>query len=219
MTAPLTRQERRKQRTRRRLLDAARRVIARLGYESAGVLDITEEADVSKGTFYQYFKDKEALTHTLIVEGFEELRARADAIVTPERKPAEAHEALRTVFHYAAENRDLFRIMLGPQGSPELNLMAINIFADFVESTLVSNLAQQEHGPFTPALVAQFVAGAGVRLGLWWIEDDHGLSPDEISAIMFQMLMDGVGRFLPGYQTPDAAAAAPTAGEDDKVTD
>ncbi|MBL7488103.1 TetR/AcrR family transcriptional regulator [Frankia sp. AgB1.9] len=57
----------------RRLLDAGLVVFARRGYLAARVDDITVAADVSHGTFYLYFKNKEALLHRLARECAAEL--------------------------------------------------------------------------------------------------------------------------------------------------
>lgn len=46
------------ERTRLRLLDAARTVFERIGYFDAGVEDIVKEAGVARGSFYTYFEDK-----------------------------------------------------------------------------------------------------------------------------------------------------------------
>ncbi len=199
MTGPLSRHERRKENTRRRLLDAARQIIARRGYDETNVLDITERADVSKATFYLHFRDKEALTHALIMEGFEELTQRINEVVDSMPAPEKIQAGLRAVFEYANGNRDLFRIMLGRQGSPELNLFAFNYYAGVVEDIL-KRVGLTERGlPFPAELLAQFIAGAGVRLGLWWMEDDHGLSPQEISDITYQLLIQGIpGLLHPG---------------------
>ena len=204
MTAELSRQERRKQRTRQRLLDAARRVMARSGYESTGILDITEEADVSKATFYLHFTDKEDLTRTLIMEGFEELRARVDETLGEVHRPGRMAEALRVVYRYAAEKRDLFQIMLGTQASGELNLLAFNYWTDVVQSILARSGVSAETLPVSPEMLAQFVAGACVRLGLWWMADHHGLSSDEIADITARLLRDGVFHWLPPeLRSPD----------------
>jgi AcrR family transcriptional regulator len=47
-----TRRERRASATRQRLLDAARAVFAEKGLDLTSIGDITERADVGKGTFY-----------------------------------------------------------------------------------------------------------------------------------------------------------------------
>jgi AcrR family transcriptional regulator len=197
MTETLSRQERRKKRTRQRLLDAARRLIARCGYESTGILDITEEADVSKATFYLHFTDKEDLTRTLIMEGFEELRARVDETVIDVHRPGRMVESLREVYRYAAEKRDLFQIMLGSQASAELNFLAFNYWTEVVQGIMDRTGLAAERLPFPPQILAHFIAGACVRLGLWWMADDHGLSSDEIADITARLLREGVFNWLP----------------------
>ncbi len=61
-----TRSERRTLATRRKLLNAARSVFAEKGINVARIDDITERADVGKGTFYNYFRTKENLVRELM---------------------------------------------------------------------------------------------------------------------------------------------------------
>lgn len=53
--------ERKGQRTRRRILDAARRVFAEVGYERATIRGIAGEADADKSSVLKYFGSKETL--------------------------------------------------------------------------------------------------------------------------------------------------------------
>lgn len=48
-----------KEANRRAILDAARIVFARIGYEATNIRDIIRETDLASGTFYNYFKSKE----------------------------------------------------------------------------------------------------------------------------------------------------------------
>lgn len=59
-----TRGHRKRERTRRQLLEAGLRVLAERG-EALAVSDVTSEADVANGTFYNYFPDREALLDAL----------------------------------------------------------------------------------------------------------------------------------------------------------
>ena len=61
-----SRQSRRAQATRQRLLEAARAVFAEKGLDLARIDEITERADVGKGTFYHYFSGKEDLVAELL---------------------------------------------------------------------------------------------------------------------------------------------------------
>jgi AcrR family transcriptional regulator len=69
-----TRQQRRVSRTRQKLLDAASSLFAEKGLDLTTIDDITERADVGKGTFYYHFKNKEGLIKVLINNVLGELR-------------------------------------------------------------------------------------------------------------------------------------------------
>lgn len=51
---------------RQQILDGAKRVFVKLGFDAASMNDITREAGVSKGTIYVYFQNKEDLFGELI---------------------------------------------------------------------------------------------------------------------------------------------------------
>jgi len=70
----LSRRERRKLATREALLEAAQEVIAVKGVYLAVIEEITERADVAKGSFYQYFRDRDDLLQALLTRRLEELR-------------------------------------------------------------------------------------------------------------------------------------------------
>jgi AcrR family transcriptional regulator len=55
-------------RTRRRILDAARRVFARDGYVDARMSDVAAEAGTSNGGLYRYFANKQELFAALIAD-------------------------------------------------------------------------------------------------------------------------------------------------------
>lgn len=66
-------------RTRARLMDAAVRVFARVGYEAASVHEITQAADVANGTFYTHFRDKEELVAAVAFAIAADVARRLDA--------------------------------------------------------------------------------------------------------------------------------------------
>lgn len=57
----LSRRDRRRAETRERIFDAAMKLLSEREFESITVETITEAADVGKGTFFNYFKNKEAI--------------------------------------------------------------------------------------------------------------------------------------------------------------
>jgi len=70
-----SRQQRRVAKTRERLIDAARSVLSEKGL-SASVDEITQRADVARGSFYYHFKSKERLIGQLVKGILSELTNR-----------------------------------------------------------------------------------------------------------------------------------------------
>jgi AcrR family transcriptional regulator len=68
-TASTSRVERKRARNREALVSAARRLFAREGFEATTIAGIAEAADLGFGTFYRYFKDKEAVLEAVLEQG------------------------------------------------------------------------------------------------------------------------------------------------------
>lgn len=87
----------RRQLTRQRIIDAGCSLFSRRGVAQVSVEDILVEADVSRGTFYKYFSNKEDVLKAIVLPVFEFLISRfaqldkADADVVLE-------EVLRSYF-------------------------------------------------------------------------------------------------------------------------
>ena len=60
MDIPLpTRHQRRRAQTRKALMQAAVELVIEKGYEAVTAKDVTDRADLGRGTFYVHFKEKE----------------------------------------------------------------------------------------------------------------------------------------------------------------
>lgn len=129
---PPGRRARRKTELRARILRAALDLFARQGFFDTTIEQITEAADVGKGTFFNYFPTKE---HALA--GFGEMQvARVEAALAKargSRKPV--RQILRQLAHSLTEepgrSQDLVR-----------NLMVANLSSDPVRQLFRHNLAR-----------------------------------------------------------------------------
>jgi AcrR family transcriptional regulator len=96
--APVDRQARRRERTRARLVEAARAVFARQGVDATRINDITEEADVGFGSFYNYFESKDAIVVAVVEQAAREAGQANDRASLGLDDPAEvvavAHRSL-----------------------------------------------------------------------------------------------------------------------------
>ena len=95
----VSRLDRRKARTRQALIDAAVRLIAEGRGDRASIQEITEEADIGFGSFYNHFDSKEQLFQTAseeVLERWGQLIDRASAGITdPAELFAVGHADLR----------------------------------------------------------------------------------------------------------------------------
>jgi len=81
---PKPRQKRRVRATQLKLLNAAREVFAEKGFDNTTIDDITERADVGKGTFYYHYSEKQdviaELVNKMMDELIETMEKRCDGI-------------------------------------------------------------------------------------------------------------------------------------------
>jgi AcrR family transcriptional regulator len=107
---PGNRRERRRIETRERIYRAALEIFARRGYLDTTVEDITEAADVGKGTFFNYFPTKEHVLATYGDERVAAIERSLQNVRTAKRSVRAALKELATdLAGQSAESPDLLR--------------------------------------------------------------------------------------------------------------
>lgn len=113
MHTELSRRERKKEETRTRIFRAAIQLFRDRGFESTTVDEITEKADVAKGTFFNYFPRKESVLAYLSETRLIEIEENASVILAT-NKPV--REKLVELYLDAAsayaEDKELSRFVL-----------------------------------------------------------------------------------------------------------
>ena len=105
---PARRNERKSDRTRRRVLSAAKQLFDRRGYRDTTVDDIARRAQVAHGTFYLYFKGKSEILRELSTAALAEF----DSIATHEFNALEDVAALvRQTLEVYGRNRLTMRLL------------------------------------------------------------------------------------------------------------
>src|SRR5688572_9909759 len=91
----LSRRERKKDETRKRIFKAAVKLFKDKGFEATTVDEITERADVAKGTFFNYFPKKEAILGYLSEVRLAEAEENAESVLA---SPKPAREKIIALF-------------------------------------------------------------------------------------------------------------------------
>jgi AcrR family transcriptional regulator len=100
------------------ILDAARRIFARLGYAATNIENIAKEAGIAKGTVYLYFKSKEELFAGVVARDLECLTTESiDAMARETTFEDRLTVFLKLRLAYLQHNQDFLRIFLAEFGS------------------------------------------------------------------------------------------------------
>jgi len=206
--ARANRLDRRKARTRQALIDAAVRLIAEGRGDRASIAEITEEADIGFGSFYNHFDSKEQLFLTAseeVLERWGQLIDRACAGITD---PAELFAVgVRLSGRLGWTHPDIAGFLIGA------GLDALDIPTGLAPRALDDIRAGQAAGRFTvPDAEIALSAVAGGLLGLLRTGQRH---PGCVRETSVDQLAEAVLRLL-GVPADEAArlAARPLPADD-----
>jgi AcrR family transcriptional regulator len=171
LPAPSDRRKRRAAETRVRLFRCALQLFAERGFPNVTVEDITEAADVGKGTFFNYFESKD---HVLGVMAEIQLGKGAESLALAADPKRSIHSVLHHLFQRAAEE---------PGRSPDLARALISSFlaSEGVRKIIARNM-QEGH-----KIIAKIVA-AGQKRG----EINPRLKKEKVAIQVLQTFMGTV---------------------------
>lgn len=193
MSEETDRHAQRKAATHQKMLDAAQDLIAQRGYVQVDVIDITEHADVSRGTFYQHFANKETCVRELVQQGFESLVQE----ILENRKATESddiwgRDSLSRVFNWARENQELLQVILGGAAPRELNVFGRSYMASIIEENLRNSIERWAASPLPVTIRAQVITGVLIQLLNWWMETDNDYSPEQMAEMTYTVFTSGL---------------------------
>lgn len=186
-----------------RLIAAAATVFARQGYTSTRMADIAIEANVGKGTLYEYFPSKEELFFAVYETIHVEARSRvAEAVPAEIGGLTRLRETLLAAADFVTESRDMHGVTLdfwaASIGSPHedrFRRLCGATYHDWREIAATTIRDGQARGEITATVDADAVAtmmvaaldGLGVQ---YWF--DPGLDPRAIVARYVDAICTGL---------------------------
>ncbi|MCC7205773.1 MAG: TetR/AcrR family transcriptional regulator [Anaerolineae bacterium] len=178
--------ERRKQRTRALLRQAAIDIMLERGYDAVTVQDIVNRADVGRGTFYIHFKDKEDLLWSVIDEQLNDLHRQIQQIALDRPFEERVYFIWLLNFQYVADNRRLIHMALGPKGHGPLAYRVYFRMAGMMLTDLPSFAPRMPFKlPFE--FMANYLIGAQMQITVWWLDHMDDYSAQDIARMFYQM--------------------------------
>jgi AcrR family transcriptional regulator len=187
-------------RTRKLLQAALLCLLQERELESISVNEICESAMVHRTTFYKHYQDKYDLLQQSMQELFTELRA---GMPTPQEAVAQTTESAAPphfvrMFEHAAANRTFYAAMLASGAGQAFRRLLEDTVAEAAEARIEAITAEKGRLPVPLPVLAQFSAGALVRLLIWWLEQKQPLPATEMAQHTARLLNDGMLSLLRG---------------------
>jgi AcrR family transcriptional regulator len=143
-------------------------VFGELGFHNAGIVEITQRADVALGTFYLYFPDKRAvfedLVHALNARLRRDIAARVRDI--DDRLEQEV-VGFETFFEFVRKHRNLYRVILQAETVDEelYRWHYRTLAAGYVRGLRIAQAKGQVRTDLDPETLAYSLMGMAESLG------------------------------------------------------
>ncbi|MCC0644073.1 MULTISPECIES: TetR/AcrR family transcriptional regulator C-terminal domain-containing protein [unclassified Clostridioides] len=187
--------DRRTIRTKKMIRSALAELIDEKGFNNISVTDLTQRADINRGTFYLHYVDKYDLLEKIeneIIQEIEEETKHLDSVnmmnIDASNEPLPFRVKL---FEYFRKNSVIIKSILGPKGDPTFErkikrFIEINLF----EKQKLKNFNIDE-AVISEEYFIQYILSADLGVIQYWLEKNMKESPDEMALILARMSLLG----------------------------
>ena len=179
--------DRRVRRTRTLLQQSLIRLMAEKEIKDITVKELSDLADITRGTFYLHYSDIYDVLRSMEYEMFVEFNEILNRSLSHDKKGSSPEILLTDIFSLLERHRDMAKVMIGPHG----DLAFVNHLKDLVKERIYRDLAQKKSGCEYDYAEAFAVSGC-VGVVETWLYHPSPLSPHRIAKICCDMLMQGL---------------------------
>jgi AcrR family transcriptional regulator len=195
-------QDRRVRRTRRALREAMLDLMEEKGYDQVTVEELTDRADIGRTTFYLHYSAKQDLLLEQFGELLDQLVVQLSQIPLSawgqegDLKSVDDHpnRPICMIFQHAADNKDLYQIVLRGEGVDQASERLQVIMTNAVNTFLSHKLGQEDEQialKIPIDLFGNYFAGAMLGVIKWWLEAEMPYSSEQMEEIFFQLFLPG----------------------------
>ena len=199
-----TRPDRRVNRTRRQLREALTALILEKGYDDLTIEEITARADLGRTTFYLHYSGKEELLLECIGTTAQELYDQVNPLINTgmPRSPQMGLTAVSQVFHHAALNSLLYRIILKGGAASKVQQFIQEFLSEAARPYFEQAYQTEQPSSIPIDVIAHYFSVAMLGFLTWWLEADMPYSPDEAAGYFTSLFFAGAS-----HLRSDSAAA------------
>ncbi|MDQ0273827.1 TetR/AcrR family transcriptional regulator [Cytobacillus purgationiresistens] len=189
--------DRRIRKTKKVIRDALTDLMEEKGFDGITVRDLTERADINRGTFYLHYRDK----YDLLEQSEEEILTRLKKMQLDIKDldiedlyeyylKEEPFPFVVQLFEYIQINGKFMRILMGPKGDPAFP----SKLKSFLSGNMMQNLYGKANGNelnIPVDYIIAYVLSAQVGLIQQWLNSGMKESPKEIALIVLNITFMG----------------------------
>lgn len=181
-------EDRRVRRTRKLLTQALTELMQQKQIKEISVRELTERADMNRGTFYLYYKDIFDMLEQIEDEMFQQLNAIV-ALHENEDVTRQTMPILKDLFHFIQDHQEMCRLLLSPNG----DMSFLHRLNEVVREKCLHFYQVAEpngtEGDFDYRYSFMVFGCAGVIRA--WVNRNCPESPDSMAEIVNRMILRG----------------------------
>lgn len=190
--------DRRVIKTKKAIIKALSELIEEKGFNNITIKDLTEKADINRGTFYLHYEDKYDMLKSIEKDIFEDILkiftfhnelGDVERLFLNDPNPI-----VMDVLKYVEENSKIFKSLLGPKGDPNFSSNLKDYIGKIVgREEIFQKLSEKSELPME-YIVAYFTS-ADIGVIQFWVESDMKLPVDKVALLLTKMLTLGYVTF------------------------
>ncbi|RDZ12474.1 TetR family transcriptional regulator [Priestia megaterium] len=169
-------------RTNKYLRDALVELLKEKDVTSITIQEITEKAELTRGTFYLHYQDKQDFLvqsmNEVLEELIEQVRPKQDDQFFQESGKKNGSVSFLRLFEFIHQHADYFKVMLSDRGLPQFRSHMTEIVKKRVYGELISSIREEEGELDIPKdILISYITSAHIGVICSWLESDMKFSP------------------------------------------
>ncbi|MCY9187568.1 TetR-like C-terminal domain-containing protein [Bacillus halotolerans] len=168
-------------RTNKFLRDALIALLKEKEANSITIQEITEKADLTRGTFYLHYRDKQDFLFQSMTEVLDDLiqqvkpETPVEPVIINEDHPPVSFVKL---FEYIHEHAEYFQVMLSDRGLPQFRSLMAEFVQKRIYEELLSSIEESEKQLQIPKeILVSYITSAHIGVICSWLESGMKYSP------------------------------------------
>lgn len=171
-------------------------LLAEKHFENITVRDITEKADINRGTFYLHFEDKYQVLDYYEEEIFSEIRDIFEKVMVgldfqylKDANPSPLSPILK-MLHLFKKEHYYINLMMGAHGDPLFKEKIRMVFVENI-TLYLEKYVELDTLKYPLDYIITYLSNAHIGVLVYWLENGAKLEPEEIIEMLMDIIING----------------------------